>query len=429
MMRKILLSLFILFHLITNAQNELDKINLLIINSKYEEAIQLSNQIEHRYTTNAEYYFQKALLFKLMYKYPQAIQSISSSIELDPNNVDYLSEYGFILSKAEKIKESREIFESIIQKNPYNLKVGIALSNMYLKERKFENAEKLLIQLFEVDTLNSYIARNIGISKYFQGDSLSINWLKKTIYLDSTDIKACKYLFSAYVAKEDFEKAFPVIEKAKQIDPDNKSLYLTEGDIHVLRNHNFRAIPVYLKAFELDPADEELPRKIGLCYYKIKKYDLAKSYLLLADKRSLNLDVYKHLGYIYKRNNNPDSSNYYFTKALDILTPDNNMIFRICVDIAENYYHLENYNHSVGWYDRAINLELKGIWSRSMKNKALIDIAAIYADKLNNKEKALEYFTKVTNDTTFFMYEEDYYKYAQQRITKLKEELFFEGEL
>jgi len=423
----LIVSLFIAIQSFT--QNKIDEINILIIHNKYHEALALSDEIYAEYETNADYFYQRAILFKLLYNYRQAISEINKAIDLDPENTEYLTELGFILLRADKTNEAQKIFEQVIQVDPYNLKCGIALSNLYMKDKKNNNAEKVLLKLYEKDSLNAYITRNIGICKYLQGDTLTFKWLKKANKLDSTDIKTYRYLFTAYTVKEDFDRAFGIINRAQSIDPQNELLFVMEADLHVIRNHNFRAIPVYLKAYEIDPEDEELPRKIGLCYYKIKNYDLAKHYLRIADQKSMNLDVYKHLGYIYKLNNEPDSSNYYFNKALELLRADNNTIFDIYNDVAENYYALGNYKHAIAWYERSLNLEITGMWLRSLKNKALIDIASIYADKLNDKERAIEYFMKVTDDTSFFVNEQDYYKYAQQQITRLKEDLFFEGKL
>lgn len=429
-MKKLFLLFITLFIAIQSfTQNKIDEINILIIHNKYSEALALSDEIYAEYATNADFFYQRAILLKLLYNYRQAINAINKAIDLNPENTEYLTELGFILFRAEKIYEAQRIFEQVIQVDPYNFKCGIALSNLYMNDKKIENAEKVLLKLYEKDSLNAYITRNIGICKYLQGDTLTFNWLKKANELDSTDIKTYRYLFTAYTVKEDFDKAFGIINRAQSIDPQNELLYVMEADLHVIRNHNFRAIPVYLKAYEIDPEDEELPRKIGLCYYKVKNYELAKHYLRLADQESMNLDVYKHLGYIYKMNNVPDSSNYYFNKALELLRADNNTIFDIYIDVAENYYALGKYQHAIGWYERALNLEITGIWWMSLKNKALIDIASVYADKLNDKEKAIEYFNKVKDDSSFFVNEQDYYKYAQQQITKLKEDLFFEGKL
>ena len=116
-------------------------------------------------------------------------------------------------------------------------------------------------------------------------------------------------------------------------------------------------------------------------------------------------------------------------KALDILRVDNNTIFDLYVDIAENYFSLGSYQHSVGWYNRALNIELTGIWAASEKNRVLIDLASVYSDKLDDKKQAIEYLEKVSSDSIIVLNKEDYHTYALKEITRLKEELFFEGKL
>ncbi len=412
------------------AQSDAEKLNLLILKNKYNEALVLSEKLIEESPDNSQYYYQQAVVYKLMYKYPQAIGVIQKAIELDPSNTDYLSEFAFLLQKTEKNTKALEVFEQVIKLNPYQLNVGVTLSGIYLKQKKYGDAENILVNLFSKDSLNGFLARKIGINGYLQGDSKKAKeWLSRAIELDSTDINAYKYLFSVYAAKDEFEKAFQVMDKAKEIDPHNKSLYIMTGDAHVMRNHNYRAVPEYLKAFELDSKDEDVPRKLGLCYYKIKNYEKAKCYLLIADELSMHMEVYKYLGIIYKMYNEPDSSNKYYTKALDILKPDNNTIFDIYVDVAENYVLLENYPHAIGWYERALKLELQGIWTLSDNNRVLVDLASVYSDKLNDKQKAIELLKKVKKDIFLFYSKQDYYTYAQQQITKLKEELFFEGDL
>lgn len=430
-MRKLLtFTAFVLFALQISAQYKVDELNLLILKNKYQEALNLSQELIAESPDNAKYYYSKALVCKLMYKYSQAIKSIQKAIELDAVNTDYLAEYAFLLQKTEKNTKAIVVFEQVIKLNPYHLNVGVTLSSIYLKERKYEKAENILLDLYSQDTLNGFLARKIGINGYLQGNSKKAKkWLQRAIELDSTDINAYKYLFSVYAAKEEFELAFQIMDKAKSIDPNNKALYIMAGDAHVMRNHNYRAIPEYLKAFDLDSEDEDVPRKLGLCYYKTKNYEKAKHYLLIADKLSMHMEVYKYLGIIYKMYNEPESSNSYYTKALDILKPDNNTIFDIYIDVAENHVFLEKHKEAINWYKKALNLELDGVWSIADKNKALVDLASVYSDKLDNKKMAIEYLTEVKENKFVFVNGKDYHTYAQQQIAKLKEDLFFEGDL
>lgn len=175
---------------------------------------------------------------------------------------------------------------------------------------------------------------------------------------------------------------------------------------------------------EIDRNDDDIPAKLGQCYFKIKKYDEAKYYLLIASK-ALDLNVYKSLGHIYKKQNKPDSSTFYFHKALEILSPDYNSIFSIYVDIAENHYALNKYIHTVEWYKKALKLELRDIWILHSRNKVFVDIAAVYADKLNDEENAIKYLKEIKKD--IYINDDRYYEYAQQQIRLLNEQLFMEG--
>lgn len=430
-MRKIIaIIVFTTITISSFAQTSSESIDLLILKQNYPQALRQCRELIQSYPENAHAYYQQALIYKFMYRYSDALKSIKKALDLKPEQLDYLAEYGIVLDKKEREDEAVKIFSQVFEKNNHHYYSGIWLGNYYLKKKKYDLALEVLGNLYYIDSTNNYLARSIGLTWYKKGVyEKSKEWFSKAIQLDSSDIKSYKYLFSTYAGKEEFDLAFEIINKAIQISPSNKYLYIMKGDLHVIRNHHFQAIKTYNNAFAIDPNGEDIARKLGLSHYKTKEYDKAKYYLLLADKGQMHLEVYKHLGYIYKMENKPDSSNTYFSKALEILRPDNNTIFNIYVDIAENNYELSKYRHAIGWYDKSLKLELTGIWHMSMKNKVLIDVASIYADKIDDKEMAIEYFKRVTEDTTFFVNEKDYYQYAQQQITKLEEELFFEGDL
>lgn len=67
---------------------------------------------------------------------------------------------------------------------------------------------------------------------------------------------------------------------------------------------------------------------------------------------------------------------------------------------------LPDYIKKIESYKRALKLELTGTWSMSLKNKVLIDLAFVYADKMDDMKKAIEYLEKVTEDTLFLLNEQ-----------------------
>lgn len=412
------------------AQNTIDEINYLILTKKNEEALKLTQKFINKNPDNAHGYYQQTLIYKLNYKYPEAIQSIKTAIDLEPENIDYLSEYGALLLKRDREKDAIRIFEKVNARDSSQVFVGLSLANYYLKERKFKRAKTILHRLYASNTNNGYFARNLGLCYIKLSDrENSLKWLNKAVELDSTDIKAFEYLTLVYIALEKFDKALACLNKAKMVDPERKKLYVKAGDIHVMRNHNYQAVPEYLKALEMGPKDEFITKNLGVCYFKIKKYDKSKYYLKKALKLGLNdMQCYNYLGHIYSNNNKPDTANIYYNEALELLTPDNSTIFSIKEDMANNYYLMKNYLKAIEIYKEIIKLDLSdGYWGSYRKNKVIIDIAAIYSDKLNNKQKAIEYYKKVLEPEVTV--NKNYYDFAQKQIKKLREELFFEGNL
>ncbi len=426
-MRKFLiLFLLALYSLNGLTQSKVNELNLLIINNKYTEALRLSEELINKYPDNAQYYYQQSIVFKLLYKFPQAISSIKKAVDLDSTNCDYLAEYGTLLSKKGNDKEAVKIFKQVLIADSLNIYSGIWLSNYYLKEKEYEKAERILFNLYSNDTTNGYFARNLGLCSIKLKDKReAIKWLKKAIQLDSTDIKSYEYISRVYTAIEEFDLAIEYLNKALQIES-SKELYVQIGDIHVMRNHNFRAIPAYLEAYSLDSNDEFLAKSIGVSYYRIKKFEKAKQYLDIANSELVDLQIFQHLGFIHSEMGHIDSSTYFYKEALTLLKTDNHSIFSIKESIAKNYYALNDFDRAIELYREALELDLNDeYYTIYEKNKVIIDIAAIYQDKLDDKLKAIEYYEKVIEPEIAI--NKSYYTYAQQQITKLKEELFFEG--
>ena len=421
----LLISSFIL-NLNSLAQNNTEKLSLLMIQSNFKEAYNECNILINKHPNNPELYYQKAIICKQLYYYLEAIKSIETAIRMNPDNVNYLSEYGMLLLKKEKDNEAFKIFEEVLKKDSSHLIAGIAITNNYMKQKKFEEAYKILFALYSNDSLNGYVARNLGVCSIKNSDSRkSIKWLNRAIDIDSTDIKAYEYLAMVYAAKKNYDLAIETLNRAIAIDDHNIELYKKLGDTHLIRNHNYLAVAAYLKAFELDPSDHFMARDIGFCYFRIKNWEQSKYYLHIAEEEFLDAQVYETLGDIYVKLNQPDTSIYYYNEALELLKPDAAALFDVLTSKAESYYHLNDFKKSIEVFEEALQVETDDFWIKASKNKIRIDIASIYNEILGDRQMALQYYQKVTK--TDIMINKDYYEYAQQQINLINEQLFFEN--
>lgn len=426
-MRTTLIVIILLLPFFSFSQESIEDLNFFLIKSKYDEALKLSNKLIEKDSDNSNLHYLNAIINKQLFRYPDACNSIEKAIALDSSNLDYLNEYASILGKRNRDIEAFRVYQQIIELDKYNINAGIYLSNHYLKNDSLEKARDILLDLHKKDSSNSYFTRNIGLCYIRLGKkNEALNWLNLTLKLDSTDVKAYVFLVRVYTVTEEFDVALNNMDKAIQLDPMNKELYKQAGDIHVMRNHNYKAIPMYLKAYEIgnDPYDA---RNLGFCYYKIKKFEKSKYYLKIADADGLDLQVKIHLGDIYQKQSALDTSILYYDQALEIIMPDFDSMYSLYKSKAESYYYAKDYDKAIENLLLAYNTNVKSVWLSMGKNNILINIAAIYEEKLNDKHTAIEYLEKVKNES--MVYNDDHYEYAQQHIKKLKEELFFENKL
>ncbi|MGE0090691.1 MAG: hypothetical protein AB7S50_14560 [Bacteroidales bacterium] len=431
MYKKILFALFVFLintnHI--NAQQIHKDIQLFITTGQYDKALELSEKLITENPDDANLHYQQSVILKQLYKYPEAINSIEKALKIDPENITYLSEYATILAKKDKDAQAFLIWNKILNKDSTNSNAGVIVANQYIKDKKFDKAYRIYQNLYESDTLNGFFARNLGFcSVKLLNSKNSVKWLEKAIQIDSTDIKAYEYLSTVYASLKDYEYAIVVVEKAIKIEPENENLYIRLGELSLFQNHNYQAIPPFEKAYKLNPENEYVLKNLGQCHFNIDEYSEAKRYLKLAELIVNDFQVFQYLGDIYAKMGTIDSSIIYYNKALELVRPDYVSLFFINEKIGKAYYEMADFQKSIEAFKSAIDTQVENnLWMGFQQDKLMIDIASIYADKLNDKKTAIEYFKKVKKAKV--IYRMDYYQYAQDQITKLNEELFFEGKL
>jgi tetratricopeptide (TPR) repeat protein len=94
-------------------------------------------------------------------------------------------------------------------------------------------------------------------------------------------------------------------------------------------------------------------------------------------------------------------------------------------DLARSFEKNQEYQKAIQVYEEIFEIEFKK-FAVYYSNQAILSIARIYEESLKDKNKALEYYMKIINDKSKYK-NPNQIKYAEDKIKKLKEELFFEG--
>ncbi|HOC03437.1 MAG TPA: hypothetical protein PKK91_08165, partial [bacterium] len=77
------------------------------------------------------------------------------------------------------------------------------------------------------------------------------------------------------------------------------------------------AFTLIQKAVTLEPENGAYLDSLGWAYYKKGKYKLAEKYLIKAEKKEFDPEIYEHLGYVYYSMNNPIKAIYWWARCLE----------------------------------------------------------------------------------------------------------------
>jgi tetratricopeptide (TPR) repeat protein len=116
-----------------------------------------------------------------------------------------------------------------------------------------------------------------------------------------------------------YDKAIAYLSRAKEIDPENPSIYLALGDVYIAQNDGKNALASYNRALSLDPKSPLPKIKIGNIYMRAPNLNAARPYFQEArDIDSTYAPVYRALGELYTMSGQYGLSKSNFRKFLDL---------------------------------------------------------------------------------------------------------------
>ncbi len=143
-------------------------------------------------------------------------------------------------------------------------------------------------------------------------------------------------LINYYISSgENPEQLFALLDKAKENEPNNASLYYVEGDIHNKLGHKEEAIAAYRKSSEINPEYEFGYIGIGILYYN--------EALDIQDKAAVEMDDAKYTKLVEDFETALMNASEPFEKAFEI-TKDKSIKVNVAEYLKNIYYRFRDEN-------------------------------------------------------------------------------------
>ena len=407
-----------------------------------------------------------ATLYQEQKKYDAALNAYNAILQIQPQNAN------IIVSKAQCLKELRRNEDAIAS---YKLALNIDPKNVAAKAQLFD----LLKDTMPVEEVLNFLYKNVQNSpmdanSYYEFayelhkankiDDAIVYYLQ-TIKLDNKKIDAYINLSQAYRQKKDYNDAYGIIQKAKQLEPENelvKKQYELVAKEFATNNYNIasnafqsgnyqkaiteyskiipatadsllgiaasyqslkdnvQAITYYKKAMELAPQNSDIPFYIASIYVNENQIEKAKEYVEIAlSKNKLNTQAIELQEYINAKDAEKllaDAVIKYDAKQFNEAITIFDKVLALTPSNATVYYYRAMAYDAINNYEKAISDYKTTLKYAPDMTIAYYSLGVDY-EAMSDYPQAKINFQKYIDLT---MEENDYKTYAKSRVQEIR---------
>ena len=393
-----------------------DKIDVLILNKRYTDALsEIQKQI--RIQPSGALYLKQGMIYQNLQNYQGALQAFNTGLQYDSENINLMEQSAECFAILGNNQDAILYYTKAVELDTSNLAIAAKLGRVYINLKDYKTAYNIFSGIYKKDSSNVYWNKQLAYSAFRMFKRKQASYLyEKVIEENPRDLGSYTNLIHTYNWKKEGGKVMGTIEKGLSQFPNNPEL-LYERAMFLYKTKRYGPAMVnfekYLK-YEKQP-DYETLMNIAISTYFAEHVE--KALLKFNKLQQLNPNdplVMYYQSLCYKKMKDFEKAEELMEWAIEASTPDY---------VAEMYHHLgqlygqqRKFKESVAALQKAYELNPK-------KTEVLFEIATTYEEYNSNKTLALNYYRIYLKEAGE---KGKNISYSLDRITKLKEELFFE---
>ncbi len=251
-----------------------------LLDSSYEESMQLLNQALIFEPTNPDIYEQMAVLHEDNGNTDEALACYDQAISYGGNIEDIIFAKAYIFEDNEKYKEAIFCLEEILIRDPQNFNAIYELAYCYDYLDQTEKSIELYLKFIDFKPYSADAWFNVGLlysrlEKYTE----AIQAYEYATFADKKYVSAYANMGQVYILLEKFDMAISCLEEAIKIFPENSSYYCQIANCYKLTEQYEDSRHFFRKAMELDDKNAEAWYGMGLSYFFEDRLNQAMFYL------------------------------------------------------------------------------------------------------------------------------------------------------
>lgn len=276
-------------------------------------ALQFSSQ-------HAGFYTLKVRLLMQEEDFREADETLDVALNLYPHHPDLRMMKIKVTAQLGDFEKALTMVDSCSHQMPLNSCVDLYLAEAYIYEcmREYDLMYKKLKDVLTIDPKNEEALEHIWLCvEWSRMYKESIRFHHELLNQDAYNYLAWYNLGHAYSCEGDYKNAIRSIEYSYIVNPDFHNGYLDCAELHCQSGNYEKALSIYQEMLQRFGHQQDYLVPAAECLLKLRKYALAKEYLIEALKLDQYIDdVYYLLGICYAREGNFSNAISSLVKAI-----------------------------------------------------------------------------------------------------------------
>ncbi len=393
-----------------------EKIDLLILNRNYEEALQLLNKRIQK-DPGAALFLKKGLVLSTLQMYQEAISAYTAGLELEPDNKEIPAELADAYAALGNHPEANLYYKIAAELEPEDLSMAAKLGKNYIQLDDFKKAYDVFSTIYREDSTNVYWNKQYAFSAYrTHRTKQAVELYEKVIQMNPGDYSSYHNLIKLYQLMEKFSDKLRIVDLGLKQFPNDQGFFNVQASHYFYQKRYEEARGVYEKYFVAggDSTFKTL-QEYGISLYFTKDEQKAISILDICANQIVN-DPYVlfYLALSYKKLAEYEVAEAYMNAAIESATPHY---------LPDMYHHLGQIYGQQRMFEESIAALKKANEMDPTNYEVLFEIATTYEEFNSNKTIALNYYNIYLKEAGEAAKNANY---ALERMTRIKEDLFFE---
>jgi tetratricopeptide (TPR) repeat protein len=347
---------------------------------KYDDALDLLDQVLEIDSTQADVHIIKARILAAQGKQEQAMALIALVLMEQPDNDHLRLQYARMLVEQRQFNQAKAQFNLLLKDDPENADILLSLGLLNIETGELDEASTHLTHLVDIgqkqDIANYYLGRiaqnreehKIAISYYLQ--------VKSGDYVFDSKMRIAG-LFARLGRVDEGLQQLEVLAEKQTSWPLRVRAYLAQGEILASKQRYAEGMEMYSRALQQKPDDADLLYARALMAEKVDRIDITESDLLkLLSAEPENANALNALGYtLADRTERLEEALDYIKRAAE-LVPDDPAILDSLGWVS---YRLGNMQDALKWlgmaFERLEDAEIAAhygevLWKNNQRDEA-----------------------------------------------------------